>query len=217
MGLPRFSRREAAFVLGVPLAWAALLLLHPMGDGTNVYADLEENVARMMVVHVGMLFFIPLFAVVIYMLLRGIESTAAQVARIALIPFVVLYVAWEAMQGIANAVLTSEVNSLSGADQEVGANLIQDFAESPLVRDFGLLSVPGSLALVIATVALGIALRDVGAPRSAPVLFGLAGFIITAHPPPFGPIGLLLFVATVTYIIRTQHLMEEPGAQPTSA
>jgi hypothetical protein len=217
MGLPRFTRRETAFVLGVPLAWAALLLLHPMGDGTNIYADLEENVGRMLIVHVGMLIFIPLFAVVIYMLLRGIESTAARVARIALIPFVVLYVAWEAMQGIANAVLTNEVNSLSGADQEVGANLIQDFAESPLVRDFGLLSVPASLALVIATVALGIALRDAGAPRSAPVLFGLAGFFISAHPPPFGPIGLLLFTATVTYIIRTQHLVEEPGVPPTSA
>jgi hypothetical protein len=171
----------------------------------------------MMVVHVGMLIFIPLFAVVIYLLLRGMKSTAAQVARLALIPFVVLYVAWEAMQGIANAVLTSEVNSLSGADQEVGANLIQDFAESPLVRDFGVLSIPASLALILATVALGMALRDAGAPRSTPVLLGLAGFLISAHPPPFGPTGLVLFTVTVAYIMRTQHLIEDRGVQPTSA
>ena len=97
MDLPRFSRPEAGFIIGVPIAWAALLLLHP--GGTSIYADLEDNVTAMLVVHVGMMIFIPLFAIVIYLLLRGIESTAAQVARIALIPLVVLYVAWEAMQG----------------------------------------------------------------------------------------------------------------------
>jgi hypothetical protein len=83
---------------GIPIAWAALLLLHPGGDGTSIYADLEDNVARMLIVHIGMMIFIPLFAIAIVLLLRGIDSTAAQVARIALVPFVVLYVAWEALQ-----------------------------------------------------------------------------------------------------------------------
>ena len=29
---PRVSRSEAAFVIGVPLAWAVLLLFHPSGE-----------------------------------------------------------------------------------------------------------------------------------------------------------------------------------------
>lgn len=216
MDLPRFDRREAAYVVGVPIAWAVLLLFHPGGDGTAVYADLTGNVSAMLAVHVGMMIFVPLFAVAIFLLLRGIGSTPAKVARIALVPYVVLYVAWEAMQGIATAVLTDKVNALPAADHQLGANLIQSFAESPLVRDFGLLSVPASLALVIASVALGMALRDAGAPRSAPALFGIAGFLITAHPPPYGPIGLALFAAAVVYVMRGHHLLKAPATQPTA-
>jgi hypothetical protein len=174
MDPPRFSRPEAAFIIGIPIAWAALLLLHPGGDGTSIYADLDDNVARMLIVHIGMMIFIPLFAVAIFLLLRGIDSTAAQVARIALVPFVVLYVAWEALQGIANAVLVDQAKSLPAGEQATAANLIQDFADSPLVRDAGVLIAPASVALVVAMVALGIALRETGAFRWPPVVFGFA-------------------------------------------
>jgi hypothetical protein len=215
MDLPQFNRREAAFIVGVPIAWAVLLLFHPSGDGTAIYADLKDNVTAMLAVHVGMMIFVPLLAVAMFRLLRGIDSTAAQVARIALIPYVVLYVAWEAMQGIANAVLTAKVNELPATEQAAGSNLIQEFAESALVRDFGVLSVPAGLALVIASIALGLALRNVGAPRSAPALFGVAGVLITAHPPPFGPTGLVLFAATAVYVMRGHHLVRVPATQPT--
>jgi hypothetical protein len=53
-----------------------------------------------MVVHLGMLVFIPLFAVAVYVLLLGVEGTAARVSRIALVFFVVFYGAFEMLQGI---------------------------------------------------------------------------------------------------------------------
>ena len=217
MGLPHLSRGEAAFVLGVPVAWAVLLLFHPSGEGTDIYADLKDNVTEMLVVHVGMVVFIPLMAVAIFLLLRGTESRAAQVSRIALLPFVVFYLTWEALQGIANGLLAEQVNQLPVADQEIGATLIQDFAETPLVRDFGVLSILGAVALVVATIALGIALRNAGAPRLTPWLFGVSGFLITAHPPPFGPTGLALFVITVLYVMRAQSTTDDLGVQPGSA
>ena len=217
MGLLHLSRGETAFVLGVPVAWAVLLLFHPSGEGTDIYADLKDNVTEMLVVHVGMVVFIPLMAVAIFLLLRGIESRAAQVSRIALVPFVVFYLTWEALQGIANGLLAEQVNQLPAADQEIGATLIQDFAETPLVRDFGVLSILGAVALVVATIALGIALRNAGAPRLTPWLFGVSGFLITAHPPPFGPTGLALFVITVLYVMRAQSTTDDLGVQPGSA
>ena len=91
MDLPRFSRNEAAFIIGVPIAWAVLLLFHPQGEPTSIYADIQDDVTAMLVVHIGMLLFIPLMAAVIYLLVRGVESTAARVSRIALVPFVVFY------------------------------------------------------------------------------------------------------------------------------
>jgi hypothetical protein len=217
MGLPRLTREEAAFIVGVPIAWAALLLIHPGGDGTAIYADLKDDVTPMLVVHVGMLIFIPLFACVIFLLLGGLESRAARVARIAMIPFVVLYGAWEVLQGIANGVLVDQANSLSAGEQGTAAKLIQDFAESPLVRDAGVLAIAGTLALIVAMVALGIALRDRGAPRWSPAVFGIAGLLISAHPPPYGPIGLILFAGTVVYLMRSRHLIKSAAPRPTPA
>jgi hypothetical protein len=214
MGLPRLSRHEAAFVLGVPLAWAVLLLFHPGGEGDQIYADLNGDGTRMLVVHVGMMIFVPLMALAIALLLRGIESTAARVSRVALITFVVFYVAWESLQGIANGILVDQVSTLPAADRGLGATLIQSFAESPLVRDLGVFAAIGSVALVIATVAAGIALRDVGAPRWTPAALGLSGFLITAHPPPFGPTGLLLFVVVTVLVIRRPTAARGAVRQP---
>jgi hypothetical protein len=215
MGIRPLTRNEAAFVIGVPIAWAILLLFHPGGEGDAIYADLQDETTKMLVVHIGMLIFLPLFAIAIYLLLRGIETTAATVARWALIPFVVFYAAWESLQGIANAILVDQANGLPEADRGVAATLIQDFAESPLARDFGVFAVIGSVALVTAAIATGLALRDAGAPAWAPAVFGVAGFLISGHPPPFGPIGLLLFVAGVIGVMRSRPADEPVQPQPT--
>jgi hypothetical protein len=66
-------------LVAVPLAWAVLLPFHPGGEGKDIYRDLQDQVTRMFVVHIGMLVFIPLMAVVVYVLLRGVEGTAALV------------------------------------------------------------------------------------------------------------------------------------------
>ena len=38
---------------------------------------LQDNVTAWLVVHIGMMLFIPLMAAVVYLLLRGVEGTAA--------------------------------------------------------------------------------------------------------------------------------------------
>ncbi len=200
-------------MIGVPIAWAVLLLFHPGGAGDQIYADLNGDGTRMLVVHVGTMVFIPLFAMAMYLLLRGLTSTAARVSRIALVIFVVFYTAWEALQGIANGVLVDQVSALPEADHAIGAGLIQDFAESPLVRDLGILGSIGSIALVAAGVAAGIALRDDGAPRWTPAILGASTILITAHPPPFGPTGLVMFAVVVVLLRRAQpEVAPEPTA-----
>ena len=92
----------------MPVAWAILLLFHPGGEATEIYQNLHDKVDTWMVVHIGMLVFIPLFAVAVYVLIRGIETTAARVSRIALVFFVIFYGAFETLQGIGSALsLTS--------------------------------------------------------------------------------------------------------------
>jgi hypothetical protein len=207
------------FLVGVPLAWVILLLFHPSGEGEEIYRDLQDHVTRMLVVHIGMLVFIPLMAVVVYVLLRDLEGTAARVSRIALAPYIVFYGAWEAMYGIGLGVLGNAVNGLPERERATGAAVIQDYGENVLLRGFGVLVSIGSVAFITAAIAAGIALRrHAGAPLAVPILLGLSGFLITAHPPPFGPTGLALFIAAVLVLARSQSrtpaaaMTEQPGA-----
>ena len=77
-----FTPNELAFLIGVPLLWAVLLLFHPGGEDGGLILG-QDKVTAWMVVHIGMMFFIPLFAAVVLLLLRGVEARA-QIGRIAL-------------------------------------------------------------------------------------------------------------------------------------
>jgi hypothetical protein len=201
----------------VPVAWAILLLFHPGGEGTKIYEDLHDKVTVWMTVHVGMLVFIPLMAIAVHVLLRGVAGTAARVSRIALVPFVIFYGAFETLQGIGVGTLVDELNGLSGTGRATRADLVQDFAENILFRDFGIFSSFGSLGLITAMIAAGVALRRcAGAPLPVAVLLGLSGFLIGAHPPPFGPSGLALFVIAVLLFLRSQSTAPVSAARGTS-
>jgi hypothetical protein len=207
-----FTRPELAFLIGVPLAWAVLLLFHPTGEGVGVtYAEVQDQVTAWLVVHLGMMLFIPLFAVAVYLLLRGIEGTAASVSRIALVPFVVFYGAYEVLLGVGTGILVDDVQELAASERAAGAALVDEFTDNVLIRGFSVLSSIGALAFITAMIAAGIAIRrETAAPLSVPVLLGLSGFLITAHPPPFGPIGLVLFIAAALLFARSQARSAQP-------
>jgi len=218
-GRPRgFSPGEFAFLIGVPLLWAILLLFHPGGEGEEIYLDARDNVTRFLVVHIGMMLFIPLMAVVVYLLLRGVEGTAAWVSRIALVPFVVFYSAWEALQGIGVGILVNELKQLPQAQPALRQDLVQAFAEHPLIGPFGVFGSIGSLGLIVAMIAAGVALyRQAGAPVAVPVLLGISGFLITAHPPPYGPTGLALFIVAVVLYVPKPIARPSNRSIPTAA
>jgi hypothetical protein len=63
-----------------------------------------------------------------------------------------------------------------------------------------------------AAIAAGVALhRQAGAPLAVALLLGLSGFLSTAHPPPYGPVGLVLFVAAVLLFVRSQAAGPAPA------
>jgi hypothetical protein len=209
----RFSSGELAFLIGVPLLWAILLLFHPGGEGEQIYLDAQDTVTRFLVVHVGMMLFIPLMAAAVYLLLRGVEGTAAWVSRIALVPFVVFYSAWEVFQGIGVGILVNELNGLPQAEQALREDLVQDFAEHALIGPFGVFGSIGSMGLIVAAIAAGVALyRHAGAPVSVPVLLAISGLLITVHPPPYGPTGLALFIVAVLLYVRSRRGARASGA-----
>jgi hypothetical protein len=213
MDSARITREQLAFLIGVPLAWAVLLLFHPTGEGETItYAELQDDVTRWFVVHLGMVVFIPLMAGVVYLLVRGFQSAAARVCRIALAFFVVFYGAFEVLMGIGTGILVTDINGLAASDKAAAAPLVEDFTDNILIRGgLGVFTSIGSVAFITAAIAAGVALRrEAGAPLAVTLLLGLSGFLITAHPPPYGPAGLVLFIAAVLLYLRSQA----PGRAP---
>jgi hypothetical protein len=91
MQTPRLTRSSTAFQIGMPLAWAGLLWFHPDVNRDHVYQDLRDDVTTCQIVHVGMLIFIGLIGVALYMLVRDLPGPAARISRLAIGPFVLLY------------------------------------------------------------------------------------------------------------------------------
>jgi hypothetical protein len=208
----RVSRTEVALMVAVPLGWAVLLLFHPTGDGDEFYPIVRDQLTAWMVVHVGTLPFVPLLAGVVYLLLRGVEGVAALLSRIALAVFAVFYTAFEVLIGLGTGILVDQVNGLPAAERATAARLVEDFTDSGLIRAFELI---GSFAWLIAVVTAGVALfRRANVPSSVVVvlLLVVSATPIVWHVPPFGPVGLALFITAMLLVLRGRSRAPAPAA-----
>jgi len=195
-----YTRAEAAFVVGVPLAWGVLLLFHPTGD--EYYAVISDSVTPWLVVHLGTMLFIPLLAAAMFVLLRGIEGTAATVSRVALVVFAVVYAAFEVTVGIGSGILGDAINALPAGERAAGAELLASYNESGVIT---VLSTIGGIAWLVAVAAAGLALFR--RARTASSIAVVALFLVSApgiviHVTPFGPAGLALFIVALLLVMR---------------
>ena len=87
-----------AFLVGAPLAFAALLTQHPTGTG-DFYAAVSSNLTAWLGVHFGAAVLFPAMALVIWLLIRDVSGRAATVARFALPVYVVFYGVFESDHG----------------------------------------------------------------------------------------------------------------------
>lgn len=74
MDSPRFGPSQLAFLIGVPLAWAVLLLFHPAPDDGDIYGSLRHDASAMVIVHLGTLLFIGLIGAALYLLVRALPG-----------------------------------------------------------------------------------------------------------------------------------------------
>jgi hypothetical protein len=202
----RAHRWDRALILGVPLAWAALLLLHPTGD-TTVYDVVDRDRHAWQVTHVGMVAAIPLMAHAVHRLLRGLIGPAARVSRLALPVFAATYGAFEAIMGVGTGNLVAAANdTVAAADREA---LVDAYAGDPVLAA---LEHAAGLACGVALVAAAFALRGAGRiGRGQQALLVAATPLIAVHVPPFGPVGLVLFA-----IVASSALATTPNPQPTA-
>ena len=206
-----FTRAQIAVLVGVPLAWAALLWFHPDVAPDRVYEDLRDQVGTYLVVHVGTLCFIGLMGVALYLLVRDLPGRAATISRLAIGPFVLFYAAWEAVIGLAIGVLVQHANDAPARERPAVADAIQAVGSNVIVGDAGILLAIGALAWITAVIAAAVALHGAGAPLLAVILVGLSA-VVVSHPPPIGPVGLVCFAAAAGVIAISRRT--SPGVVP---
>lgn len=196
------TRAHAALLIAVPLAFSVLLWFHPM---LTDYEDLLGVTTRFQVVHLAMVLVVVLLAVGLHVLLDGVRSRAANVARVALIPYVAFYVPYVAFEGIAVGVLGQELNGLPAEQRDaIAPTMIEDFARNPIIGEPSVFWALGTLALVVAVVSAVLALRRAGAPASFQILLG-ASALIGTHAPPLAPIGLVCFAGAGWIALRARR------------
>ena len=212
MTIPRLAR--PLLLVGVPLAFSVVLWFHPMvGD----YQGLREVTTRFQVVHVAMVLVLPLIAGGMYLMLGGLRSRSATVARVALIPFVMFYVPYVAFEGIALGVLGQELNGLP-ADQRdaVAPGMVEDFARNPILGEPGVFWALGTVAWLVVVVATVLAFRRAGAPARLQVALAAIALIGT-HAPPLAPIGYVCLAASGWMVLRARHATAAQAATPAAA
>jgi hypothetical protein len=167
-------------VLAAPLLWVVLAILHPGGgDEPPPYEGIADEANKWIFVHFSQLVLTPLLALGVWMLLGGIQSVAATVARAALVLWVVFFSAFDAIAGIAVGVLTRYANSLAGEEQEAVVGAIDFlFGDSRLAGgdNFSVLGSLGQFTWVVLALAATVALWRAGVSRlivGAALLSGL--------------------------------------------
>jgi hypothetical protein len=190
------------FLVATPLALAVALWWHPAG-GTDIYEDVRDDVGAWLFVHTAFLFFTPLLGIATYLLLRGLESRAATVSRVALVFFFVFYTAYEVTVGAGTAILVDYANGLPPVEQAAVAGAIQDYNQNWILSDPSVSFVLGGFGWIVAMVAAAVAFRRAGASWPVTLLVGFAA-LFAIHPPPVGPLGLLCFAGAAVLIERAK-------------
>lgn len=184
-------RRSVLF--GVPFLYVVLGILHPtsnpeVGDETGLFIGL----------HVAQLFLIGGLAYMFWLLVEGLDGRAARVARVLILPFVIVYTALDAVLGIAWGIAAEKANELPVADQAAAGRLIHDLNEPEL---FGYIGYFGAGLLWLAVALTVVAALWRSAPRPALVLMAIGATVFAlGHARPMGPIGMALFLAGVAWL-----------------
>jgi hypothetical protein len=194
-----------AILFGTPLLYIVLGILHPMED-----PGLGEATGLFIGLHFAQMFLIAGLAYSLWLLVDGLESRAATVTRVLILPFVILYTTLDAIAGLGMGDLVRMANELPAAEQATIGPFIEELRE-PDIGGY-VIYLGAGLSWVAAVVAATVAVKEPG-PRSALVLMALGALIFAVgHPKPTGPIGMSLFLAGVLWLELRPRTAETPQA-----
>lgn len=192
-----------AVVLVAVAGYFILGVIHPadlkVGDDSTLYYWL----------HVVQPVLIGLLAWSLWLLVGDLPGRAAQIARYAVIPYVIAYTMLDSIVGVSLAMNIREANSMSPADAAAVQRLMDGLGGEAIPAVVYLAS---GLTWLVAAVATAVAVKQVGGRGPATLMALGAGVFAVGHPFPPGPIGIALFGLGVAWLeYRRAHA---PAREP---
>jgi len=188
-------------MMGTPVLFAILSIMHPVPRAPKIMYDLQTGYGFWVGIHVAELFLLGFLGLTLWFLLEGLEGKAATLGRLAIIPFLVFYSAFEAIVGIGTGLMAWRAQEVAGPDQAIDFQLVQHFWMSLLDPEVPVvyLYVIGDLSWLVAVIAAAVAWRSAGAPIIGVALLVSAGILFGIdHPFPIGTAAMIcLFFAVV--------------------
>jgi hypothetical protein len=189
---PRSPFVRRAILFGGPLGYIVLGLVHPfddleVGDAADFYIFL----------HLVQPFLIALVALGLWLLVEGLESTAATVVRYSLVAYLIVYSMFDAVAGVATGLIVQEANGMSAADQVVVQRMMDGIGEHGVLVA---LWIGAGVSWLIPAVSASLAVSE-RVPRwvTAMMVVGAVLFAV-GHPVPPGPIGMALFLVGILWL-----------------
>ena len=183
------SPARTAFLVGVPLVWVVVALLHPQGDG-DVFDYLDDKVGLWLGVHFAQPVLALGVAAALWMLLAGRTSTAATVARVAIPVWLVSFAMFDSVTGLGSGLAVRHAKDLSGPEQQGAASTAEYLLENKITADFSPVWFVQAAALLTAVIATALVLRSAGASRAVFVTM-LIGTLLVFHAGAAAAVGLL--------------------------
>jgi hypothetical protein len=187
--------RRACFLVAV-VGYIIIGVIHPaeieVGDDTTLYIG----------IHLVQPFFILFLAWGTWLLVKDLPGRAAQVARIAIVPYAIAYSMFDAIAGVALGGIVRMANDASAADGAVVQRLMDTGTDYVGVALF----VASDLSWFVMALAAAIAVKPIGG-RGPTLLMAIGAAIFAiAHPFPTGPIGITLVGLGLLWLeIRREH------------
>jgi hypothetical protein len=195
--------RRGFFAISI-VGYFILGVVHPaeieVGDATTLYIG----------IHLVQPVFILLLAWGTWLLVKDLPGRAAQVARVAIVPYAIAYSMFDAIAGVALGGIVRLANDASAADGAAVQRLMDTGTDYVGVAIF----VASGLSWFAMALAAAIAVKPIGG-RGPTLLMAIGAAIFAiAHPFPTGPIGITLFGLGMAWLEVRRARAPIPEAQP---
>jgi uncharacterized membrane protein YccF (DUF307 family) len=197
------------FIFLAVAGYIVLGAVHPanieVGDETTLYLAL----------HLVQPLLILLLAWGVWLLVKGLRGRAAEIARIAIVPYAIAYSMLDAIAGVALGQAVREANDMSPAD----AAAVQRLLDGGSGQDYiGIaIFIASGLTWFVMALATALAVKQVGGRGPAVLMTIGAAIFAVGHPFPTGPIGIALFGLGVAWLELRREAAKAPETQPALA